>query len=68
MCSFPACSVAGQIVKSCASICPQDCFSPANTSCVIEVCAVDTCECEGVDEVVDNIVGRCVQQEQCTGE
>ncbi|XP_065919808.1 von Willebrand factor-like [Dysidea avara] len=65
-CPNKTCSVAGQIVKSCASICPQDCFSPANTSCVIEVCAVDTCECEGVDEVVDNIVGRCVQQEQCT--
>lgn len=67
MCSFSACSVVGQTVTTCASACPQDCFSPANTSCV-EVCVVDTCECDGVDEVVDKIVGKCVQWEQCTGE
>ena len=53
-------------MKSCASSCPQGCFTPTDIGCS-QVCVPDTCECEGVDEVVDSIAGKCVQQEQCTG-
>ena len=55
------------LVKLAHHVPVPDCFTPPgiNIDCAA-VCA--PCECAGPDEVVDYITGKCVKQEQCTGE
>ena len=60
-CVLSACPLVGQVNATCG--CPQNCFRPANQSCV-ELC--DGCNCAS-PTMADYITGKCVQPDQCTG-